>query len=215
VSDRKAGCPAPRLFSCGFQPFLARAGALAAAAALAGCAPLGETRSQESFLAWRAASGDPVAAFEDHLRVHGLDSVAPLHELLRSASSWADCGAPPYAVPPAAQWPYVRSTLLLVKELRSRGVLGEFEIHSAYRDEALNKCAGGAKGSAHFKAFAIDLVPREDDGAGLRLCEFWRQSGGDWQMGLSRYPSGRIHIDTSGYRTWGSDHTFRTSFCNP
>jgi hypothetical protein len=188
--------------------------ALAAAVALAGCAHQQETRTRESFLAWRSAAGETVPAFEEDLRLHGLDSVVPLHELLRSASSWEECGGSPYAVPPMAQWPFVRSTLLLVRELRTKGVLGEFEIHSAYRDEELNRCAGGAKGSAHLRAFAIDLTPREDDGAGLRLCDFWRQDGASWNMGLSRYPSGRIHIDTNGYRTWGQDHSSRTSFCN-
>ena len=27
------------------------------------------------------------------------------------------------------------------------------------------------------------------------------------------YPSGRIHIDTSGYRSWGSDHTGKYPYC--
>ena len=154
-----------------------------------------------------------MAALEADLQRHGLDGVVPLHELLRTASSWANCARPPYAVPPDSQWVFVRSTLSLVKELKERGVLREFEVHSAYRDEELNRCAGGAKGSHHFKTFAMDLVPRDDDEAGARLCAFWRQEGERWNMGLSRYPSGRVHIDTSGYRTWGADYTSRTSFC--
>ena len=215
MSVTKAGCIAPCFFSSGFRRARARAIAFIAVAALAGCSPLGETRTQESFQAWRAASGESVPAFEAHLRQNDLESVVPLHELLRTASAWEECGGPPYAVPPAAQWPSVRSTLLLLKELRRQAVLGDFEVHSAFRDEELNRCAGGAKGSAHFRAFALDLTPRVDDGAGQRLCDFWRQNGATWNMGLSRYPSGRIHIDTSGYRTWGADHTFRTSFCIP
>ena len=27
------------------------------------------------------------------------------------------------------------------------------------------------------------------------------------------YPSGRIHIDTSGYRSWGSDRTGKSAYC--
>ena len=213
MSVTEAGCLAPCFFSSGRRRFLAHAGVLAALT-LAGCAQTGEKRTQESFLAWRAGAGESVPSFESYLRLQDIDAVVPLHELLRSASSWEECGGSPYAVPPAAQWSYVRSTMLLVKELRRRGVLGDFEVHSAYRDEALNSCAGGAKGSAHFRAFALDLTPRQDDGAGQRLCDFWRQDGAAWNMGLSRYPSGRIHIDTNGHRTWGHDHTFRTSFCN-
>jgi hypothetical protein len=39
--------------------------------------------------------------------------------------------------------------------------------------------------------------------------------GKDWNMGFSRYPSGRIHIDTAGYRTWGYDHTGKSAVCTP
>jgi hypothetical protein len=32
-------------------------------------------------------------------------------------------------------------------------------------------------------------------------------------MGLGRYPSGRVHIDRNGYRTWGASHGRGSSFC--
>ena len=34
-------------------------------------------------------------------------------------------------------------------------------------------------------------------------------------MGMSLYPSGRVHIDTSGWRTWGADHSRGSAFCAP
>lgn len=141
-------------------------------------------------------------------RVYG---VVPIHQLLRSASDWRQCHASPFAVPPASQWPAVRSTLMLLKRLGDAGILHRFEVVSAYRDSQLNRCAGGAAGSAHLRAFAVDLLLAERADAAA-LCRFWQQQGRAWNMGLGRYASGRIHIDTAGYRTWGDDAG--TSFCS-
>ncbi|MGC3893876.1 D-Ala-D-Ala carboxypeptidase family metallohydrolase [Pseudomonas urmiensis] len=141
-----------------------------------------------------------------------LYGIVPIHQLLRSASDWRLCRASPFAVPPASQWPAVRSTLALIKTLDDRDALRQFEVVSAYRDPRLNACAGGAVGSAHTRAFAVDLLlPAWADPN--PLCSFWQQHGQAWNMGLGRYPSGRIHIDTAGYRTWGGDGSAGSSFC--
>ncbi|MUT51250.1 DUF882 domain-containing protein [Pseudomonas sp. TDA1] len=141
-----------------------------------------------------------------------LYGVVPIHQLLRSASDWKLCRASPFAVPPASQWPAVRSTLALLNTLDDQGILRQFEVVSAYRDPSLNRCAGGAVGSAHTRAFAVDiLLPAWADPN--PLCSFWQQHGQAWNMGLGRYPSGRIHIDTAGYRTWGGDGSAGSSFC--
>lgn len=173
-----------------------------------------EVRTPESFQAWRAGYEGAVAAFEAVLAAQGLGEVAPLHQLLRTASDWQRCESAPYALPPEPQWPAVLSTLRLLRTLRAEGVLGPFEIHSTHRDAALNACAGGAARSTHLVWFAVDLSPLEDTPRiARRLCDFWAQHGAAWQMGLSRYPSGRIHIDTWRHRTWGADHTSRSAFC--
>ncbi|CAI8840549.1 MULTISPECIES: D-Ala-D-Ala carboxypeptidase family metallohydrolase [Pseudomonas] len=142
-----------------------------------------------------------------------LYGVVPIHQLLRSASDWRLCKASPFAVPPASHWPAVRSTLALIKTLDQQGILRQFEVVSAYRDPRLNACAGGAPSSAHMRAFAVDLLlpPWADPNP---LCRFWQQHGQAWNMGLGRYPSGRIHIDTAGYRTWGGDGGAGSSFCS-
>jgi uncharacterized protein YcbK (DUF882 family) len=141
-----------------------------------------------------------------------LYGVVPIHQLLRSASDWRQCRASPFAVPPPSHWPAVRSTLALLKTLNEQGALRQFEVVSAYRDPALNVCAGGAPSSAHMRAFAVDLLlPAWADPN--PLCSFWQQHGQAWNMGLGRYPSGRIHIDTAGYRTWGGDGSSGSSFC--
>ena len=82
---------------------------------------------------------------------------------------------------------------------------------SAYRDPRLNRCAGGAPGSSH-QRFAVDIAPLKKQDAD-RLCEFWRKEGQGWDMGVSRYPSGRVHIDRNGYRTWGASHKRGSSYC--
>ncbi|HEY8356726.1 MAG TPA: D-Ala-D-Ala carboxypeptidase family metallohydrolase, partial [Ramlibacter sp.] len=121
------------------------------------------------------------------------------------------CKAPPFQLPPQQHWQEAGRVLALLKELRRTEVLGPFAVMSAYRDPALNACAGGARRSSHMR-FAVDFVPLSpwDD---QKLCAFWRGEGRRWDMGLSRYPSGRIHIDRAGWRSWGASHGGATSFC--
>jgi Peptidase M15 len=170
-----------------------------------------DERDAALLVQWRQATPDRAAdalRFEQWLGTQGLLAQVPLHELLRSASSWRLCAAEPFALPPPAQWPQVQRVLSLLKTLRERGLLGPVEVHSAYRDEALNRCAGGAPGSAHVREFAIDFTPLGGPEAkaavAQALCQFWRQEGPTWQMGLGQYASGRLHIDTWRYRTWGA-----------
>ncbi len=183
----------------------ATAAFLGASPAAAQTAPADE-RDAQMLAQWRldpAQRSAEVMAFEKHLRSLGLQTEVPLHELLRSASSWKNCSAEPFAVPPAERWVWVAQVLKLLRELRQRGVLAQVEVHSAYRDEALNTCAGGAAGSAHLKHFAIDFTPADPQAAAIALCAFWSSEGEAWQMGLGRYESGRLHIDTMRYRSWG------------
>ena len=172
-----------------------------------------ETRTEAMFAQWRVSNQVDVDLFAGFLQAQSLSGVIELHQLLRSASSWQQCNTEPFAIPPKEQWAEVVSVLRLVKELVTRGSLGRFEVHSAYRNAELNKCAGGVAGSTHLRTFAVDLVPLEGNDPSALLCRFWSEHGREWNMGLSRYPSGRIHIDTSGYRSWGSDHTGKSTYC--
>lgn len=163
------------------------------------------------FDVWRvthAAQLDPFEAFLAQERVAG---VVPTYQLLRSASMWKECHAAPFEVPPRDLWPNVRDVLVLLRELRRQEVLPAFEVVSAYRNPALNRCAGGAPGSSH-RVFAVDIAPLGKS-EGARLCGFWREHGERWDMGMSRYPSGRIHIDRGGFRTWGASHKRGSSYC--
>lgn len=172
-----------------------------------------DVRDENSFAAWRDQNSADVSKFEAHLESLELNSVVELHELLRSASSWKSCDSEPYAIPPTMHWGSVTSVLRLLKELTGKQIITSIVVHSAYRDPVLNKCAGGAPRSAHVRTFAIDFTPKSAEDPTAKLCSFWRTNGRAWNMGFSRYPSGRFHVDTSGYRTWGSDHTAKSSVC--
>lgn len=184
--------------------------ALLACGCAAAAAPV-DDRSLALFQRWLPGHVAEVGAFEHYLAQQGVAGVVPTFELLRSASMWKECQASPFEVPPRAQWPLARDVLRLLQELRRTQVLGPFAVASAYRDPKLNRCAHGSAHSSHMR-FAVDIVPLRptDD---QQLCKFWRNQGKQWQMGLSRYPSGRIHVDRTGWRTWGSDYHLRSSFC--
>ncbi|MBC5784022.1 peptidase M15 [Ramlibacter sp. USB13] len=183
-----------------------------APAAPAASAPSADReRDAVLFTHWRATHVAEVDAFEEFLVREHVAAVVPTYQLLRSASMWKECRAEPFQLPPAVEWPAVRDLLVLLRELRKRGVLLDFEVVSAYRDPRLNKCAGGAPGSSH-QRFAVDIAPLPEP-EGARLCRFWREEGKAWDMGVSRYPSGRIHIDRTGYRTWGASHRRASSYC--
>ncbi|UVJ46464.1 D-Ala-D-Ala carboxypeptidase family metallohydrolase [Pseudomonas sp. LS1212] len=170
-----------------------------------------DERDEAVFAQW-AAMHD-LSGFKRMLAGNRIDAIVPLYQLLRTASDWEKCSAEPFSAPPQSLWPSVKSTLQLLKALSDMQVLGEFEMVSGYRDPQLNACAGGAPQSAHTRAFAVDLIIATPNDAAARLCAFWRLEGARWNMGLSQYASGRIHIDTAGYRTWGDDFTYKSSFC--
>jgi hypothetical protein len=168
-------------------------------------------RSAVLFKIWREKHARDVQAFEEFLVHERVAEVVPTYQLLRSASMWKECQAEPFELPPVQEWPKVRDLLVLLRELREQQVLPAFEVVSAYRDPRLNRCAGGAPASSHVH-FAVDIAPLQP-AVGARLCQFWRVQGKDWNMGVSRYPTGRIHIDRNGYRTWGASHRRESSYC--
>ncbi len=150
-----------------------------------------------------------------------LGAVPPMSQLLRTARSWSTCGASPYEVPPRYLWDNMVSTLRLYAELKRQGILPySTVIRSVYRNPSLNQCANGARGSKHKVNSAMDLwVPSFDydiwqkHDVQDRLCQFWLYQGESYNFGLGIYSTGAIHIDTEGYRKWGSKYTPKHSAC--
>lgn len=173
-----------------------------------------DNRGPALYQSWLRTPGAQAQAqaFSAYLHQQKVGDVVPMYQLLRSASMWRECRAQPFQVPPKAQWKAAADVLVLLKEMQRHQALGKFEVVSAYRDPKLNGCAGGAKRSSHTSGFAVDILPLAGSN-NARLCAFWKQQGPRWKMGMSRYPSGRIHVDRTSWRTWGADHTRKSSFC--
>lgn len=151
--------------------------------------------------------------YQRYLTDNGLGDVAPMHALLRSARLWRECHASEYALPPKSLWPNLLPTLRVLRDLQAAALVEGNKVASGYRDPTLNTCAGGSARSRHVTNNALDFDLASSDKV-ARLCEYWRSKGPALKLGLGFYTDTTIHLDTSGFRTWGSDHTRRTSLCN-
>jgi hypothetical protein len=153
---------------------------------------------------WRAAQ---VRSFNDYLASNQVGGIFPTWQLLRTATSWQECGGQPFEVPPAEEWPHMVQTLRYVHDYVVPAI-GPVEAVSVYRNPALNKCAGGAPESAHKLDSAIDMVPlRPIDRLTLMrtLCSGHNQHGAEYSAGLGFYAYLRFHVDSTKYRRWNMD----------
>jgi len=148
-----------------------------------------------------------VKAFNDYLVAAEVGGVVPTWQLLRTATSWKDCGQQPFEVPPSDEWPHMVQTLRYIRDYVIPAV-GPVEPVSVYRNPVLNVCAGGAPESAHKLDSAVDLVPlRPTDRVTLMrtLCGIHSQHGAAYNAGLGFYAYLRFHIDSTKYRRWNMD----------
>lgn len=151
---------------------------------------------------WHAAG---VKAFNDYLTTWGVAGIVPTWQLLRTASDWQRCGAQPFEIPPAADWPNLVQTLRFIRD-KVIPVVGPVEPVSVYRNPALNVCAGGAQESAHRYMQAVDLVPLRPTTREVlihELCDLHAREGSQYGVGLGFYAFLRFHIDSRSFRKWG------------
>ena len=151
---------------------------------------------------WHAAA---VKALNDYLVTYGVGNVVPTWQLLRTASDWQKCGAPPFEVPPREDWPNVVQALRYIRDQVVPAV-GPVEPVSVYRNSTLNQCAAGAQESAHRYMQAVDLVPlvpTTRENLIRRLCAAHARTGVPYGVGLGFYVGLRFHIDSRKFRTWG------------
>ncbi len=166
------------------------------------------------FDAWAdAAHREQVAAYRAHLERQGLADAMPMDALLRTSRRWRPCLHDEFATPPPALQSNITPTLRVVARLHAAGLLDPTLARSGWRDAHVNHCAGGASGSKHLLNNAIDFDLPERPGSVAALCAWWRKHGAKARMGLGFYTPTAIHIDTSGFRTWGTDRTRRSSLC--
>ena len=201
---------------------LIRIAALALAALFASpslAASPAEGQSKADYLAWLAR--DPgaraeVLGFKQYLDMNQVEDVIPTWQLVRTASMWRECSGPRFEVAPFTEWQHIADTLKFV-ENHVEPVIGEVEAVSGFRNAELNQCSGGAKESAHRRFFALDLMPvrevaRETMVSSLCRIHDWRGDGYD--IGLGFYSGLRFHVDSKGFRRWGSNGKSATSPCN-
>jgi hypothetical protein len=167
-------------------------------------------QDEPGYRAWIAAGPWRIGAvtqFHRYLEASGVAFVAPTWQLLRTASDWRRCGADPFEIPPADEWPNIVNTLRYVRDHVVPRV-GAVEPVSVFRNAQLNRCAGGAPESVHRSMSAIDFVPLAQlDRNTLirRLCAEHQVEGPRYNAGLGFYTKMRFHVDSWKYRTWGRD----------
>lgn len=174
-------------------------------------------QAKADFSAWKAIGRNDadVDAFNHYLKTAGVDDVLPTYQILRTSSSWRECGATPFVVAPRLLWPDIIQTLRFIKQ-EVKPAIGGVEAVSGYREPLLNRCSHGATHSAHADFWALDLVPTTSIGRVeliRRLCGIHARAGIHWAVGLGFYSATRFHIDTKRYRRWGSDGRGETSPC--
>ena len=153
---------------------------------------------------WRAGQ---VKAFNDYLVANQVGGILPTWQLLRTATSWKECGQQPFEVPPSEEWPHMVETLRYVRDYVVPAV-GPVEPVSVYRNPVLNVCAGGAPESAHKLDSAVDLVPLRPttrEALMKTLCGIHSEHGAAYNAGLGFYAYLRFHVDSTKFRRWNMD----------
>jgi hypothetical protein len=153
---------------------------------------------------WHAAQ---VKALNDYLVANQVGGILPTWQLLRTATSWQECGGQPFEVPPPDEWPHMVQTLRYVRDFVIPAI-GPVEAVSVYRNPLLNKCAGGAPESAHKLDSAIDMVPLRPttrEAMMRTLCGIHSEHGSAYSAGLGFYAYLRFHVDSTKFRRWNMD----------
>jgi len=176
-------------------------------------------QSRADYLAWLARSPEnreAVRSFRTHLASQGVAEVIPVWQLIRTSSSWRQCSADRFEVAPADKWTNIVTTLKFVRD-EVTPAIGKVEALSVYRNEQLNSCSNGAPASAHRMFFALDLTPVDAavsrDAMIRGICAAHARSGRGYDAGLGFYSGLRFHVDSSGFRKWGSDGRGASSPC--
>lgn len=179
----------------------------------------------DSYTQWLNVPGNlqRVQDYKEFLKQHHAYFIVSDYQMFRSARSWEKCHYSEYDVPTPDVWENAVPTLQILYRLKQEQIIDDVEVTSSYRSPILNQCAAGAKRSSHVKNAAIDFrigssQPDEIERLSiyqtkLKLCRFWQQHGQALNLGLGIYPTGQVHIDTQGFRTWGADHRWRSSLC--
>lgn len=158
-----------------------------------------------------------VSKYESYLKLHQRQSILKMSDLMSNWRDFERCRVDAWLVPPEILWPNQLKTLDIVQQLQERKILLTSDlVTSSYRDESLNKCAGGSSASKHLGNFALDvqLLGERPEHRYIALCAVWQEKGKALNWGLGFYGDNQIHIDSAGWRTWGTDYSKKSSPCH-
>ena len=179
-------------------------------------APGQERADFNAWVARSSANEASVREFQSYLSANGVGDVLPVWQLVRTSSSWRECGASQFEVAPRDKWDNIVTTLKFI-ERDVEPAVGQVQAVSGYRNESLNRCSHGAPASAHRMFFALDLMPVNASVTRRELihdvCSAHARDGRDFSTGLGFYNGVRFHVDSSGFRKWGPDGRGATSPC--
>ena len=154
---------------------------------------------------WRRGAGQVVQRLSDDLRRSA--GIVPTWQLLRTATSWQDCGGQPFEIPPTDEWPHIVQTLRYVRDyVDPGGRPGRAGL--GLSQPGAQRCAGGAPESAHKHYSAIDMVPLRPitrEAMMRTLCGAHSQHGAAYQRGprllrLHALPRRQHQVSAAG--TW-------------
>lgn len=198
-------------------------------ALLVGCSHPGGTALNEpiqshqqydkQFEIWkRQQSPELIREYEVYLKRNLIRAPSLFEVTFNAYSLEGECEQYRFAIPPREEWKNLVTTLKLLEKLKSLGVVDQAKIVSIYRAKEANHCTHDRQYRNHHHNAAIDFQVfnasgQFDETAPRKLCDFWREHGKRYDMGLAIYPNHVIHIDTRGYQTWGSDFSEASSFC--
>jgi hypothetical protein len=167
-------------------------------------------QDETGYRSWYLAASEhavQVKAFNDYLVSANVAGIVPTWQLFRTATSWRECGAQPFEVPPTTEWPHIIQTLRYIRDYVIPAI-GPVEPVSVYRNPVLNQCAGGAPESAHKEDSAIDMVPLKPITREVlmkTLCDDHSKHGAAYGAGLGFYAFLRFHVDSTKFRRWNMD----------
>ena len=159
----------------------------------------------ERYALWERKHTVEIAEYQAFLDEKEVGDIVPISQLLKSARDWKKCKAEPFTMPPKELWPNIVPTLQIVDKFKSEGVLINPVAASVYRDPVFK--------SKHMQLNAIDFDIDATPESLESLCHAWKTLGPELTLGLGFYSPTRIHLDTLGFRSWGTDYTFKTSPC--
>ncbi len=164
--------------------------------------------TRDAFQGWMLVNRatERVIEIRDYFSARGVQGQLPLYLVLLQGTDWRLNQKSVFVLPSRKHWDNMVRTLRLV-ETEVIPVIGDLVPVSGERSEEYNAISGGARKSKHLNFCALDLVPekaitRKELHRRLRMIH--QNSGRRHNMGLGLYSGLRFHIDTCGYRQWGS-----------